>query len=222
MLLPACGHLANTNVALLLVVAVVAMAAVGHRLVGAVAALSAAAWFDFFFTAPYERFGISDSSHTTTAVLLLAVGLAVSQLAARARRFEVIAVTDAGHLTRIHDAAVLASSKPAPTVVDHVRDELVDLLGLRACRLECGSLIGHPPRVEHDGSVVAGRKIWPTEELGLPAEEVELRVFGGNGRTSAATCSTPSPAAAPTARPSWSRSPWPTRPARHWRTPRGT
>ncbi|WP_259316389.1 DUF4118 domain-containing protein [Kitasatospora xanthocidica] len=181
-LLPARGHLANTNVALLLVVAVVAVAAVGHRLAGAVAALSAAAWFDFFFTAPYERFSISDSSDITTAVLLLAVGLTVSQLAARARRFEVIAVTDAGHLARIHDAAVLARSKPAPTVVDHVRDELVDLLGLRACRFEYGSLIGHPPRLEHDGSVVVGRKVWRTEELGLPAEEVELRVFGGNGR----------------------------------------
>ncbi|MGW2377394.1 DUF4118 domain-containing protein [Kitasatospora sp. NPDC001683] len=180
-LLPLRGHLANTNVALLLVVAVVTVAAVGHRMAGAVAALSAAAWFDFFFTRPYERFTISNSSDITTAVLLLAVGLAVSQLAARARRFEVIAVTDAGHLDRIHEAAVMARSRPAPAVVDHVRAELVDLLGLRGCRFEPGSLLGRPPRLEPDGSIVVGRRIWATDELGMPGEEVELRVFG-NGR----------------------------------------
>ncbi|MGW3044309.1 DUF4118 domain-containing protein [Kitasatospora sp. NPDC001159] len=195
-LLPARGHLANTNVALLLVVAVVAVAAVGHRLSGAVAALSAAAWFDFFFTRPYERFSISNSSDITTAVLLLAVGLAVSQLAARARRFEVIAVTDAGHLARIHDAAVLARSKPAPAVVDHVRAELVDFLGLRACRFEYGSLIGHPPRLEHDGSIVVGRRPWPTEELGMPAEDVELRVFA-NGKYVGRFMLTPAPGSVP-------------------------
>ncbi|MET8623809.1 DUF4118 domain-containing protein [Kitasatospora sp. NPDC004669] len=181
LLLPLRGHLANTNVALLLVVAVVAVAAVGHRMAGAVAALSAAAWFDFFFTRPFERFTISNSSDITTALLLLAVGLAVSQLAARARHFEVVAVTDAGYLARIHEAAVMARSKPAPAVVDHVRAELVDLLGLRSCRFEHGSLLGRPPRLEPDGSIVVGRKTWATDELGMPPEEVELRVFG-NGR----------------------------------------
>ncbi|MBD0690868.1 histidine kinase [Streptomyces sp. CBMA123] len=195
-LLPARGHLANTNVALLLVAVVVAVAAVGHRLAGAVAALSAAAWFDFFFTRPYERFSISDSSDLTTAVLLLAVGLAVSQLAARARRFEVIAVTDTGYLARIHHAAVLARSKPAPAVVDHVRAELVDLLVLRACRFEDGSLLGHPPRLEHDGSIVVGRKPWPTEDLGMPAEDVELRVFA-HGRYVGRFMLTPVPGSIP-------------------------
>ncbi|MFG2848121.1 DUF4118 domain-containing protein [Kitasatospora sp. NPDC048296] len=176
-LLPLRGHLANTNVALLLVVAVVAVAAVGHRAAGAVAALSAAAWFDFFFTRPFERFTISNSSDVVTAVLLLAVGLAVSQLAARARRFEVVAVTDAGYLARIHEAAVVARSRSAPVVVDHVRAELVDLLGLRGCRFEHGSLLGRPPRLEQDGSIVVGRKEWATDELGMPDGEVELRVF---------------------------------------------
>jgi K+-sensing histidine kinase KdpD len=38
--------------ALVLVVAVVAVAAIGNRLAGALAAVSAAAWFDFFFTVP--------------------------------------------------------------------------------------------------------------------------------------------------------------------------
>lgn len=178
-LLPARAHLANTNAALLLVVAVVAVAALGHRMAGAVAALSAAVWFDFFFTRPYEQFTISNSSDITTAVLLLAVGLAVSQLAARARHFEVVAITDAGYLARIHETAVLAlSANSAPAVVDHVRAQLVDLLQLRGCRFEYGTLIGHPPRLEHDGSILAGRRTWAVDQLGMPTEEVELRVFG--------------------------------------------
>ncbi|MFF0133725.1 DUF4118 domain-containing protein [Streptomyces mirabilis] len=197
-LLPARGHLANTNVALLLVVAVVAVAALGHRLAGAVAALSAAAWFDFFLTRPYEQFTISSSSDITTGVLLLAVGLAVSQLAARARRFEVVAITDAGYLATIHETAVLArSANSAPAVVDHVRAELTGLLQLRGCRFEYGSLIGHPPRLEHDGSIVVGRKTWATDQLGMPAEEVELRLFGG-GRYIGRFLLDPTPGSMPT------------------------
>jgi hypothetical protein len=180
-LLPWRGHLANTNVALLLVVVVVAVAALGHRSAGALAALSAAVWFDFFFTLPYERLTISDSSDVTTAVLLLLVGLAVSQLAARARRFQVIAVTDAGYLGRIHDTAALAhSGASAHAVAEHVRAELVDLLELRGCRFEYGTLMGNPPRLEHDGSVVVGRRRWDADRLGLP-DAVELRVFGSGG-----------------------------------------
>ncbi|MFI9275632.1 DUF4118 domain-containing protein [Kitasatospora sp. NPDC052896] len=180
-LLPFRSQLANTNVALLLVVVVVAVAALGHRVAGAVAAVTAALWFDFFFTRPYERFAINKSSDLTTAVLLLLVGLAVSQLAARARRFRVIAITDADYMTRIHDTAVLARSASSPlTTVDHVRAQLIDLLQLRGCRFEYGSLLGHPPRLEHDGSVVLGRRQWDADRLGLPSEEVELRLVGND------------------------------------------
>ena len=97
-LLPWRPSWSNTNVALLLVVVVVAVAAIGNRFAGALAAVSAAAWFDFFFTRPYERFTIHGSTDITTAILLLAVGLAVSQLAARARRLRVITITDADYL----------------------------------------------------------------------------------------------------------------------------
>ena len=130
-LLPFRASWSNTNVALVLVVAVVAVAAIGNRAAGALAALSAAAWFDFFFTVPYERFTIRSSPDATTAVLLLVVGLAVSQLAARARRLKVIAITDAGYLAQIHDTAELAKSATSPAgVVDHVQAQLTELLDL--------------------------------------------------------------------------------------------
>ncbi len=81
MLLPFPASWSNTNVALLLVVVVAGVAAIGSRVAGAVAAVCAAAWFDFFCTLPYYRFTIRGSADATTAVLLLATGLAVLQLA---------------------------------------------------------------------------------------------------------------------------------------------
>lgn len=51
---------------------------------------------------------MTDTDDVETAVLLLVVGLIVSQPDARARRLEVITVTDADHLRRIHETADLA------------------------------------------------------------------------------------------------------------------
>jgi K+-sensing histidine kinase KdpD len=89
---------------------VVAVAALGNRAAGALAAVGAAVWFDFFFTVPYERFTIRSAADVTTFILLLVVGVAVSQLAAYARRLKVIAITDAGYMAQIQEAAALAQS----------------------------------------------------------------------------------------------------------------
>jgi Domain of unknown function (DUF4118) len=180
--LPLRSSWSNTNMALVLVVAVVAVAAMGNRLAGALAALSAAAWFDFFYTMPYERFAISRAGDIRTAVLLLVVGVAVSQLAARARRLKVIAITDARYLAEIHEAAELAQVARTPdAVIDHVKRQLTAVLDLAGCRFEYGTLIGHPPRLESDGSVTVGRRHLDVELAGLPREEIELRTFG-NGQ----------------------------------------
>jgi hypothetical protein len=178
-LLPFRASWSNTNVALLLVVVVVGVAVAGNRVAGGLAAVVAAAWFDFFFTVPYYRFTIRSPADVTTAVLLLLTGLVVSQLAARARRLKVIAVTDAGYLAQIHETASLAKSATVPdVVVNHVREQLTGLLDLEGARFEYGALLGHPPRLEPDGTVTVGRSRWDLELSGLPAEEIELRTFG--------------------------------------------
>jgi Phage integrase family len=97
-----------------------------------------------------------------------------------ARRLQVVAITDAGYLAQIHEAARLAQSAKSPNVVvEHVRRQLVDLLDLRGCRFEFGTLMGHPPRLDPDGSVVRGRRRWSADQAGLPHEEVELRAVHG-------------------------------------------
>ena len=181
-LLPFRSSWSNTNVALLLVVVIVGVSAIGNRVAGALAAVWAAAWFDFFFTLPYYRFTIRRSADVTTAVLLLLTGLAVSQLAARARRLKVVAITDAGYLAQIHETASMGNSARSPdAVVDHVKAQLIGLLDLEGSRFEYGSLLGHPPRLETDGTVMVGHARRDVEQFGLPAEEIELRTFG-NGQ----------------------------------------
>ncbi|MYT32614.1 DUF4118 domain-containing protein [Streptomyces sp. SID8354] len=180
LLLPFRGGMSNTHAALVLVVVVVAVAVLGHRLAGALAALSAAVWFDFFLTRPYERFAIVKSADLATAVLLLVVGVAVSQLAARTRELKVIAITDDDYLAQIHHTARLVESAAGPdAVVGHVRRQLVGLLGLTSCRFEYGTLIGRPPRLLEDGSLSWGRRHWDADRDGLPGEEIELRVSRG-------------------------------------------
>jgi hypothetical protein len=196
-LLPWRASWSNTNVALLLVVAVVAVAATGTRFAGAVAAVSAAAWFDFFFTQPYERFTISHSSDVTTFVLLLVVGLAVSQLAAHARRLKAITIADAGYLARVVDSAAATQSAGSPdAVVEHVRKQLISLLELRDCRFEYGMLLGQPPRLERDGTLSTRYGHWPVDDVGLPDEEIELRAFG-NGQYRGRYMLTPAPGSRP-------------------------
>jgi len=199
-LLPWRSSWPNTNVALLLVVTVVAVAAGGNRVAGALAALSAATWFDFFFTLPYERFSIAHSSDVTTFALLFAVGVTVSQLAARARHLKRVTVEDAGYLARIVDSAALTQTARSPdTVIKHVSRELTTLLNLRDCRFEYGMLIGHPARLEPDGRVLTRHGYYPVDEAGLPDEELELRTFA-NGQYCGRFMMRPNPDARPSQR----------------------
>ncbi|WP_405828945.1 DUF4118 domain-containing protein [Streptomyces sp. NBC_00105] len=179
-LMPFRTDLSATNTALIMVVAVVAVAALGTRAAGALGALGAAVWFDFFLTRPYQQFTINERADVETAVLLLVVGLIVSQLAVRARRLGATVVTDAARLSCLGATARLVESGASPeAVVGHVRRELVGLLGLRGCRFEYGRLTGRLPRLEHDGSVWLRGGSVITEYADWPEGETELRAVGG-------------------------------------------
>ena len=172
----------NTQIALVLVVVVVALAAYGNRTAGYLAALSAGLWFDFFFTRPYQRFTITDRSDVETFVLLLLVGIAVTELAVWGRRQQMLASREAGYLAGIHAAAESgAVGGSSSALVKEVSDQLVDTLGLRACRFQRGVAgLGNPPRLRRDGQVVWNRSVWDVERRGLPTDsDIELLVESG-------------------------------------------
>ena len=90
----------NTDGALVLVAVIVAIAANGHRIAGLLAAASAAVWFDFLLTRPYERLTITGRGDIETTALLLLVGAAVTELAVRGRRQRVRATTKEAYVPR--------------------------------------------------------------------------------------------------------------------------
>ena len=100
-LVPFRAHFQNTDAALAMLLVVVAVAANGNRLAGYLAALSTAVWFDFFLTRPYERFTINRQTDIETTVLLLVIGVAVTELAVWGRREHAAASRRAGYLDGI-------------------------------------------------------------------------------------------------------------------------
>jgi len=181
-LVPFRGSLPNTDAALALVLVVVAVAAAGHRLAGIVAAASAAAWFDFFLTGPYERFTITRRPDIETTVLILAVGIAVTEIAVRGRRQHAAAARRAGYLDGISAAArAVATGTEPQLLIDQVCGQLTGLLGLTACRFQDGAAgIGSPPRLLRDGRIVTAGQTWDAEHAGLPpGRDTELLAEAG-------------------------------------------
>jgi hypothetical protein len=182
-LVPLRATIDNANVALVLAAVVVAVAMTGSRPAVVVAAASAAAWFDFFHTRPYESFTVNDDHDIVTALVLLTVGVVVGELAIRSRRHKADATTSSGDIARIHAVAELvAAGEPSDLVAAEVGDELLRLLELRDCRFEAGLgwLEGRTlAQLERNGDVVHGGVRWSVDSLGLPSRGVGLEVQGG-------------------------------------------
>ena len=171
----------NTDAALALIVVVVAVAANGDRLAGVLAAVSAAVWFDFFLTQPYERFSITSRNDIETTVLLLVIGVAVTELAVWARHQHAAASRRAGYLDGISSAAQAVAAGRSPSVLmEQVTGQLTALLALRSCQFQYGVAGLGQARLGHDGSVAVAQRIWDVDAKGFPpGMNVELLVESG-------------------------------------------
>ena len=170
--------LAAADNALILVVVIVAVATSGHRWAAAACALSASLSFDFFLTRPYGSFRITRTSDLVTELLLVVVGLAVGDLAARGRTHRVAAGEGRRHLITLHAVTELAATGQEPDrVAAEASRQLVALLGQRSCRFSRDEP-GLVARVLPDGEVRMGAVAWSTGELGLPHRGVDLPIRG--------------------------------------------
>ena len=159
---------------LVLVLWVVAAAATGDRVAGLLAAVSGGAWFDFFLTAPYHRFTISDSDDAEATVLLVLIGLAVTEIALWGHRQQARAARRSGYLEGVLGAATLVSEgdTPAAALVDVVAREVTEVLGVDDCRFVEGPV--RDTRItllDHDGVVTRGNHAVDVDRLGLPSNE---------------------------------------------------
>jgi hypothetical protein len=179
-LVPLRTEIASTNLALILVVVVVIAAVVGGRAAGALAAVLATLSFDFFLTRPYLSLRIAKADDLETALILLAVGLLVGQVAVRAResRHErEVAVRALSRVRRVADQ--MAKGVSLEDVVLAVIAELRSLLVLRECRLEFPPFDWPPlARLERSGTVESSEHRWFGRGFALPDGEIELPVLG--------------------------------------------
>ncbi len=199
-LVPFRTDFANTDAALAMILLVVIVAAAGNRLAGYVAALSAAAWFDFFLTRPYEEFTINRATDIETTVLLLVIGVAVTEIAVWGRRQHASASRRAGYLEGINDAArVVATGDSPSTLIDQIAGSLIQLLSLRSCQFQYGVAgIGRPARLQHDGQVTLNGMPYDLGDADLPAgTSLELLVESG-GRLRGRFLMQPEPGVRPT------------------------
>ena len=183
-LIPLRDRVDNTNVALLLVVAVVAVASGGRRPAAVAAAISAAAAFNLFHTKPYYSLRIDKSGDVVTAVLLLAVGIVVGELALRGRRARNLAETERENLQSFHGLSRLVAEGEDPDyILLATASELTHLLHLVDCRFETTPPDDRVlPVVARDGTVQWGPTTWESDRWGLPTDGVTIPVQA-RGRT---------------------------------------
>lgn len=163
----------NANAALVLVLVVVGVAATGRRLAGIVAALSATAWFDFFLTEPYLTFTINDRNDVETAVLLILVGLAVTELSLWGRRQQGRASRREGYLSGVVSAAriVAAGGTPTGELVERIADQVTTVLDVDGCRYDDGTRALRY-RLRPDGTLTDGDRTVDVDRSGLPTDDV--------------------------------------------------
>jgi len=164
----------TATAALVLVIIVVAAAATGDRLAGIVAALSAGAWFDVFLTQPYLRFAINDPTDIEVTVLLVLVGLTVTEIALWGRRQQAGASRQAGYLDGVLGTSkIIAGQETSPkALTDHVAHQIELVLDIDECRFVPGA--GPGPQgtsLDHDGNVTRRGYLVNVERDGLPTDE---------------------------------------------------
>ncbi len=179
-LVPWRTRLDTADSALVLVLVIVAVSGTGRRAAAFLAAVASALAFDVLLTRPYGSLRISRHSDFVTELLLLVVGLAVGQLAARGRSHRDAATSTRHRVAQLHGVTELtARGTDSDVVVAAATTELTDLLSLRACRFIGSQLAPMAARVTPSGQVVVGQEVWNTGDLGLPTRTVDLPVRSG-------------------------------------------
>ncbi|WP_456843724.1 DUF4118 domain-containing protein [Cellulomonas sp. P5_C6] len=163
-----------TTAALVLVLLVVSAAATGVRSAGIVAALSAGAWFDYFLTEPHGSFKVTDRDDIQATVLLLVVGVAVSEIALWGRRQQARASRRAGYLDGVLSTAELVAARPteAGALVQRVGRQIVEILDIDDCRFEAPGAESRSTTVlGPDGTVTQRGQAVDVERYGLPSDD---------------------------------------------------
>ena len=172
------GEIQTDVTALVLATMVALCARAGGRSAGVASSLMAAASFDFFHTKPYLSLKISDGNDVLATALLLAVGLVVGGLSARASedRRKVQAMGGQGAILR--RVLTVAGDGDADDVELAVQAELIALLRLESCTYSADPT--DLPTLGHGGELHDAQLRYHDEgfELPHPAFAIPVEGFG--------------------------------------------
>ena len=176
------GGLTTATSVLVLVLVVVGVGAAGDRVAGLLAAVSSGLWFDVFLTEPTGQLTIKDPDDVEVAVLLVVVGIAVTEIAHWGLRQQARAARRAGFLDGVLESAEVAAGSDVD--VDDARRRvaarITGVLGLDRCRFVAGPPPGRGVAIlRRDGTVERSGAPLPVEREGLPTDvEIVLPVPG--------------------------------------------
>jgi hypothetical protein len=174
------GEIDSANLALVLVLVVVVTAVLAGRGPAALAAVSAALSFDFFFTQPYYSLRITEKGDIETALILLTIGLLVGQITVVARRSRAEAVLGRDELGLLRGFAARAAGGASTGELTRLAtDDITALLHLHGCRFEPEPTGPPRPVLERSGRVESPVRVLVEGEFALPAVGVRLPVIGG-------------------------------------------
>jgi hypothetical protein len=151
---PLRSWLGNTNVALVLVVGIVAAAALGGRAAGVAGSFAAALAYDFFHTLPHYAMTVEARVDRITTVLLFVVGILVGEIVVRTQRARREADVREDEVVRLRRTAHLASAADPSDLIPVLEDEIGAALGLWFCRYQRGPLDHPVPRLTRHGVTV--------------------------------------------------------------------
>ncbi len=178
LLVPLRDNVPNADMALALVIPVLAGAIIGGRLAGLVSAVVAALCFDFVFTKPFNSLRIASKDDLGTFIVLAIVALVAAELGVRARRGGADAREARSEIDRLYRVADLSSrGVELDDVVSAARAELMGLFGLVDCIYEPTASGPELPRLGQRGALEHARLVAAGDFL-LPTGGVEVAVKG--------------------------------------------
>ncbi len=152
--IPVRDTLPDTDLALILVLAVLAFGLTGHRPAVALSGVSAALWFEFLDTKPFEDFAIQRTPDLETTLTLALVAMVGGQVAVSVIRARSSVKTGTEKLASISRAASqLASGDELVLVIQAVAEDLKRLFALIDCVFEVAPPDPSRARIERDGEL---------------------------------------------------------------------
>jgi K+-sensing histidine kinase KdpD len=175
-----------TSAALVLVLCVVVAGTSGQRVAAFIAAAAGGISFDYFLTQPYHELAIADPDDVEVTVLLVVIGVIVTEVTLWGFRQQSRAARRSGYLDGALTAAEHAArgEMPTPTLVRFIADQITEILGVSSCRFVMGPVHDtRLARLDHEGNVTRNGRTLDVERDGLPVDEETALEVGRGAET---------------------------------------